>query len=381
MVSTYTTNKGLEKPAYNDYVDDWNTPVNGNSDFIDSAFGGSTSLNATAASGTVSLTATQYRTPILLISGTLTANVNYQIPSGKGGLWAVYNNTTGAFTITISSAGGGTTVVIPQTSRQIVYCDGTNVAPAQNYAPGVTTNVTYNNGGVLAGSNTFVFDGTNVGINTTTPGARLDVKGAVRLSGSTSGYVGLAPAAAAGSTTYTLPSSDGTAGQMLTTNGSGVMSWQSGATSPIPSGTKMLFVQTAAPTGWTKDTTHNNKALRVVSGAASTGGTVDFTVAFAAQTATGTTDGTAITSAQMPSHQHFVAVNQVDGNNLTNTTYIVKQRTAGGDSDYDLRSSATAPTLGLTSSTGSGNAHTHTFTSNAIDLAVAYVDVIIATRD
>jgi hypothetical protein len=45
------------------------------------------------------------------------------------------------------------------------------------------------------------------------------------LNGSTSGYVGLAAAAAAGSTTYTLPSADGTSGQALTTNGSGTLSW------------------------------------------------------------------------------------------------------------------------------------------------------------
>ena len=58
----------------------------------------------------------------------------------------------------------------------------------------------------------------------------------VRLYGSTSGYVGLAPAAAAGSTTYTLPSADGTNGQALTTNGSGTLSWATagGSSSPIP---------------------------------------------------------------------------------------------------------------------------------------------------
>jgi hypothetical protein len=69
----------------------------------------------------------------------------------------------------------------------------------------------------------------NVGINTSSPGSTLDVKGTLRLSGSTSGYVALAPAAAAGSTTYTLPSADGTAGQALVTNGSGTLSWASAA--------------------------------------------------------------------------------------------------------------------------------------------------------
>jgi uncharacterized protein YjbI with pentapeptide repeats len=46
-----------------------------------------------------------------------------------------------------------------------------------------------------------------------------------RFIGSSSGYVGVQAAAAAGSTTYTLPSADGSSGQVLATNGSGVLSW------------------------------------------------------------------------------------------------------------------------------------------------------------
>ena len=65
----------------------------------------------------------------------------------------------------------------------------------------------------------------NVGVGTSTPGSTLDVKGTLRLSGNTSGYVGFAPAAAAGSTIYTLPSADGSSGQCLQTNGSGTLSW------------------------------------------------------------------------------------------------------------------------------------------------------------
>ena len=55
----------------------------------------------------------------------------------------------------------------------------------------------------------------------------------IRLYGSSSGYVGLTGAAAAGSTTYTLPAADGTTGQMLSTNGSGTLSWATGGGSNI----------------------------------------------------------------------------------------------------------------------------------------------------
>jgi len=42
-------------------------------------------------------------------------------------------------------------------------------------APGATTQVVYNNGGVLAASSNFVFSGSNVGIGTNSPVAKLDV--------------------------------------------------------------------------------------------------------------------------------------------------------------------------------------------------------------
>lgn len=69
-----------------------------------------------------------------------------------------------------------------------------------------------------------------------------------------------------------------------------------GNNSEFPTGTRMIFGQTTAPTGWTKDTlNYDQHALRVVTGTASTGGTVDFTTAFTSQTPTGTVTVTAST--------------------------------------------------------------------------------------
>ncbi|MDX9970828.1 MAG: hypothetical protein RBS56_02875 [Candidatus Gracilibacteria bacterium] len=73
-----------------------------------------------------------------------------------------------------------------------------------------------------AGTNYLLGD---TGIGTNTPGSKLDIKGTLRLSGATSGFVGFNAQANAGSTTYTLPASDGNTGDTLTTDGAGTLSW------------------------------------------------------------------------------------------------------------------------------------------------------------
>lgn len=97
----------------------------------------------------------------------------------------------------------------------------------------------------------------------------------------------------------------------LTVTGSITMSGR--AVDAFPSGTKTLFFNSAAPTGWTKDTTHDNKALRIVSGTPGSGGSVNFTTAFTSRsvagsisstTSTGTVGSTTLTTNQIPSHNH-----------------------------------------------------------------------------
>jgi len=157
----------------------------------------------------------------------------------------------------------------------------------------------------------------------------------------------------------------------------------------IPSGTAMLFVQTAAPTGWTKSTTHDNKALRVVSGSASSGGTTSFTSVFTSRTPAGTVSGTnaggavsgtGLTQNQLASHAH---TEQLMSSTATMTTTGTR---IGGSGTGTTNRTATSPTL----TTGTGETHTHgftqptwsgSFTGTAMDFDVQYVDVIIATKD
>jgi hypothetical protein len=71
----------------------------------------------------------------------------------------------------------------------------------------------------------------------------------------------------------------------------------------FPAGTRMLFQQASAPPGWRKDTTHNDKALRIVSGSVGAGGSVAFSTVFG-RTAT---DAHTLTTAEIPAHSHAIS--------------------------------------------------------------------------
>lgn len=191
---------------------------------------------------------------------------------------------------------------------------------------------------------------------------------------------------------------NGSSGQYLISDGDGTMSWYT-LTVPdaVPSGTVMLFVQSSAPTGWTKSTTHNNKALRVVSGTVSSGGNAAFTTAFASYTPSGNVSvagsvsmsgnigSTTLSTNQIPSHKHgFLKHSGYGSEQPTPYPGIV---VAGGVSP-----SPTDNTYIL--NTGGGGSHNHShnlsgsltvnssnFSGTTKDLAVQYVDVIIATKD
>ena len=83
---------------------------------------------------------------------------------------------------------------------------------------GSNTQVQFNNSGAFGGSANLTWDGTNVQIGAT---------GALRLADTdSSNYVAFkSPGTVASNVTWTLPSADGTSNQVLTTNGSGTLSW------------------------------------------------------------------------------------------------------------------------------------------------------------
>jgi len=139
--------------------------------------------------------------------------------------------------------------------------------------------------------------------------------------------------------------------------------------SAFPSGTKMLFHQSAAPTGWTKQTSIDDSALRIVSGdtGGGTGGSVAFSTLFTTGktvSLSGNVGATTLTVAQMPSHSH--SYNEV----VSSRTGI-----SGLASEYGRISSNTG-------ATGSSSSHTHSLSGTAtIALNVKYTDVIICSKN
>jgi len=127
-------------------------PLNANFTNTDQALGGTQAFNLAGASGTVNVSGTvfvgsypantaSYIPLIWSLTGTLTSNVNLQVPSGVGGQWIVNNACTGAFTITVSSAAGGTTVVVPQSSSRAVAINSSGAFFANTAAASPTMTV------------------------------------------------------------------------------------------------------------------------------------------------------------------------------------------------------------------------------------------------
>jgi hypothetical protein len=91
---------------------------------------------------------------------------------------------------TLPVANGGTGLTALGTAGQVLTVNSGATAlqystPATTSPGGSTTQVQYNNAGAFGGSSSFVFDGTNVGIGTSSPSYKLQVQGA----GQTDAYI------------------------------------------------------------------------------------------------------------------------------------------------------------------------------------------------
>lgn len=192
MASTFTSRLKLERQASGENAGNWGNLVNYVFNRIDSSVRGYIAVSV-AGSANVTLTSNnsttntddsstddQVHNKVLEFTGALTGDI-FVFTDAVEGEYIVFNNTSGSQTLTFAPT-GGTGVVLQQGAKTLVYTDGTTM---------------------------------------------FDVMADL-------GNINVAGIANNGSSTYfTLPSSDGTSGQALTTNGSGQLSF---ATAGITTG-------------------------------------------------------------------------------------------------------------------------------------------------
>lgn len=324
MASTYTVNTGIEKPDTGDQSGTWGETTNVNFDIIDRAVSGVGSISLTGLTAKTlttsdgALSEGGYRVLIFTGSPGGTSTVTIDPPDQEK-FYVVFNNTDESIVLT---QGGGGNVTILTGNTKVVYADGEG-ASAKVSEVGATMPV----GGATV---------TELGY----------------LSGVTSAIQ--------------------TQLDTLTTN----------VAQFLPAGTKMLFQQTSAPTGWTKETSNfDNSAIRVTTGNTGSGGTVDFASLFTGlvsgtivTSVTGTNAGTSLSNSQLPNNWYWKS-NTPTGSRLDNHA----------NSNY----TAVLPDWPTYRIQGGGGTHTHTWNmtsatstfTGTTDLDLKYVDVIIASKN
>jgi hypothetical protein len=121
MASSFTPNKSYELPNTGEQDGTWGITLNSN-DFtvIDLNFGGRLSKSV-AGSSNVTITDAEARNFQHTLTGTLTGSIDYIVPN-KGSFYSIYNNSSGAFTITVKPA-GGTGLVVEQGTRAFLFAN------------------------------------------------------------------------------------------------------------------------------------------------------------------------------------------------------------------------------------------------------------------
>jgi hypothetical protein len=372
MPSTYTENSGIEKPGSGEQSGTWGATTNNNFEIIDRALNGvgtitlvGTSHTLTTTDGTLS--EGQYK--VLVLEGTPSGTNTITItPDDQDKIYLVQNNSGQAAIFTQGSGGNAT---VANGASKIIYANGIGAASA------VTD---FSSSFPIVGpvdANPFLINGTTV-TSTATEINKLD-----GFTGSVADLNYAKDLNATGVTAAEFDFLDGVTSNIQ-------LQLNTALTPDFPAGTAMLFQQSSAPTGWTKSTTHNDKAIRVVSGTAGSGGSnalssLDATASGSVSSSiSGSTAGHTLTTSQIPSHNHSGSVNL-----RTNYEAGTSGLSPIGNGNARFDGTASSPSF-TTNSTGGNGSHSHgagslsvssAFTGSSNQLNIAYVDVIIATKN
>lgn len=259
MTINYTTLLGLAEPVTGTQSGTWGDDVNkGITEYVDIAVAGTQTISGSQTAVTLSITnGSSAGNNIAQVGSGSTGSAQYQIINCTGNpaslltitapasskTYVVINATSTSQSVKIVGAGPTTGVTIASGDKALVAWNGSDFVRVGASAGGSNTQVQYNNGGNLAGSANLTFDGSNVQIGSA---------GALRFADTdSSNYVAFKSAGTVPSNvTWTLPSADGTSGQFLSTNGSGILSFAS-VSSPAQAGGALIVNTTTATTSYT----------------------------------------------------------------------------------------------------------------------------------
>ena len=271
-----------------------------------------------------------------------TANKGYNTPAyntlvgtwgtGSGGLNETFgiqdNNLGGVASVSLSNA--NVTLSSAQAQNLVIKLSGTLLANVTVYSPIVGFCIVENN---TSGAYTVTWQA-NFG----------------------SGNIGSGLTLGQGARTFLV--SDTSAGVRVVDTGS------------VPSGTRTVYYQASAPTGWSQVTSYNDYAFRVVSGTG--GGATTLSRGFSAGMGSINVDGHAITISEMPSHNHL---DSGHAHSIGQSVAI-----AGGSSWLAPYQNNSAGSTGIgyanIGNTGGDSAHVHSLT-----IGISYLDLIICQRN
>jgi hypothetical protein len=225
MPSSFTSRLKLEKQASGENSGNWGNLVNYVFNRLDSSIKGYQSVNV-AGSANVTLTSNnstsntddsstddQVHNAILEFSGALTGNIHVFTDAVET-KYTVFNNTSGAYTVTLAPT-GGTGSVIKQGTKTLVYTNGTTMYDITKDLGDIQVTGLTSNGAVTITGNTDI-----------TGNIALKTQGAIVFEDSAGGeFAAIKANATTTSYTLVLPPATGTADQVIVTDGSGNLSF------------------------------------------------------------------------------------------------------------------------------------------------------------